>query len=162
MVDNFWESKIKELLVTGEYSELFYKQFVDCVKDGIYEFDFIAREIEYLEETRPDTATKKEAMFRGEVLKGLWHKHFFDATNIPLNFSKILKKQQNNICLAKGNEEDFLKKILALIPACVASTNKTGDWIVYQKRGNGNLYLTLAKHKEPDTKIFERVKTFID
>ena len=90
MVDNFWESKIKELLVTGEYSELFYKQFVDCVKNGIYEFDFIAREIEYLEGTRTDTVTKKEAMFRGEVLKGLWHKHFFDAQNIPLNFSNKL------------------------------------------------------------------------
>lgn len=46
------EEDIRNLLVTGKYSLLFYKQFVDLVKSGKFEFDLIAREIEYLEGIR--------------------------------------------------------------------------------------------------------------
>lgn len=53
------EEDIRNLLVTGKYSPLFYKQFVDLVKSGKFEFDLIAREIEYLEGTRKETTTKK-------------------------------------------------------------------------------------------------------
>ena len=69
------KERIKSLLKTGKYSELFYDEFYNAIKNGYKEFDFVAREILYLEGARNNTTTKKEMMFRGDVLKGLWKKH---------------------------------------------------------------------------------------
>ena len=155
------KEKINSILVSGKYSELFYNQFLYLVKSGKMDFDFIAREIEYLEGKRADTSTKKEAMFLGEVLSGLWHKHIWNAHNIPRNIMNLLNKEFPAISKNSKNDEEFLEKILALIPKSVASKKKTGDWIVYQKNESGNLYLTIAAHNETDIEIYNRIKKYL-
>lgn len=158
---NSIEENIQNLLVTGKYSPLFYKQFVDLVKSGKLEFDFIAREIEYLEGTRLETTTKKESMFRGEILKGLWHKHIFDAHNIAINVKNSLSRNWDNISKSTKDDKEFLKKILKLIPKSVANPKKTGDWIVYEKTDKGNHYLTFATHNEDDENVYRRIQPYL-
>lgn len=155
------EEDIRNLLVTGKYSPLFYKQFVDLVKSGKFEFDLIAREIEYLEGTRKETTTKKESMFRGEILKGLWHKHTFDAHNIATNVKNLLLKNWDNISKNTKDDKEFLDKILKLIPQSVTNPKKTGDWIIYKKIDNGNYYLTFAGHNETDENIYRRIQQYL-
>ena len=60
-----------------EKSQHVVNEFLAHVKNGTYEPDSIGKEIEYLEGKRDITATKKEAQFKGNLLKGLWQKHFF-------------------------------------------------------------------------------------
>ena len=155
------KDRAKSLLVTGKYSLLFFQQFVNGVKKGVLDFEQIAKEIEYLEGTRSITTTKKESMFKGELLEGLWHKHFFDAQHIPTNCLKMLEKQQEKICRKNLSEDEFLEAILNLIDKSVVNYDKTGDWIIYQKTKQGNRYLTLARHNEPDEKIYERIKPYL-
>ena len=155
------KNRINSLLVTGKYSPLFFQQFVYSIKNGIIDFEQLAKEIKYLEGTRSSSTTKKESMFKTSLLKGLWHKHFFNAHNIPINFLNMLTKQQEKICRRNLNEDEFLKAILDMINKSVVNHNKTGDWIIFQKTKCGNIYLTLAKHTESNEKIYTRIKPYL-
>ena len=155
------KDRINSLLITGKYSPLFFQQFVDSVKSGTIDFGQLAKEIEYLEGIRSYSTTKKEAMFKRSLLNGLWHKHFFNAHNIPTNYSNILTKQQEKICRKNLNEDEFLKAILDMINKSVVNHDKTGDWIVYKKIDNSNYYLTIAKHNESDEQIYNRIKPYL-
>lgn len=155
---------IKELesyLKTGKYSELFIKEYAYYINNGIYEPDFIGREIEYLEGKSPNTTTKKESIFKGILLKGLWHKHFFDAQHIPTNCLNMLEKNEKKILNKNLTDKEFLNSILNLVHKSVVSHDKTGDWIVYKKTDSGNFYLTIAKHNEPDEQIYNRIKPYL-
>lgn len=155
------KDRVNLLLVTGKYSPLFFQQFVDSVKSGTIDFGQLAKEIEYLEGIRSYSTTKKEAMFKRSLLNGLWHKHFFNAHNIPTNYSNMLTKQQEKICRKNLNEDEFLSAILNIVNKSIVNREKTGDWIVYKKTDKGNFYLTLAKHTESDEKIYNRIKQYL-
>lgn len=155
------KEELESYLQSGKYSELFINEFLKHVKNGTYEPDFIGKEIEYLEGKRDTTATKKETQFKGDLLKGLWHKHFFCAKNIPNNCLKMVEKHGEKICKKNLNEDEFLGAVLNLINKSVINHDKTGDWIVYKKTKNGNYYLTIAKHTESDEDIYNRIKPYL-
>lgn len=108
--------------------------------------------------------TKKATPFRRKPLKGLWHKHISDASNIPLNLKSEWKKGKNfeqaynralkNSNLKYGDEitTEFVDYLTCeLIDKAYFKRSKeirlTGHWLVYLPFKNRNYYLTLGHHK---------------
>lgn len=152
------KKNIDELLVTGKYSFLFEKQFIKLANNGMFGFEPIAREIRYLEGSSAHTYTKKETLFKCEKLKGLWHKHFFNAFNIPQNCINALRKNFNS---HKQKLNYKSRDFISIFDNIGKDSPYTGEWIIYKKGDSGNLYLTFAFHNESDEQIFERIKPYL-
>lgn len=156
------KEELESYLQSGKYSELFINEFLAHVKNGTYEPDSIGKEIEYLEGKRDITATKKEAQFKGNLLKGLWHKHFFCAQHIEHNFVKLAERLLPKKINGKNKTLGMaLEEIQSWVKKSVISHDKTGDWIVYKKTDRGNYYLTITKHTESDEDIYNRIKPYL-
>lgn len=157
------KERIDKLLTTGQYSDLFRLQFKQLVNEGYMEFDSIAREINYLEGSSSKITTKKECMFKQEPLKGLWHKHVFSASNIPSNAVNALSRNKKALHRIADKRGVTPQDIWNIVEKIGIATPYTGDWIIYQKSKQGNLYLTIALHDEQDNdqKIFDRVKKYL-
>jgi len=125
-------------------------------------------------------STKKAEKFKKSELKGLWHSHWFQAAFLAKNLLEETKRDDGDATLegaAKLMEEPLpgsnIKKVASIdayIHSSVMGAYKrrasrqkksvigclTGEWIIYAKSNDRNIYLTLGSHGEGDARIRER------
>jgi hypothetical protein len=133
----------------------------------------VINEIKALENIRPTMQTKAEAEFRGEHLKGLWHKHFL--ADLPSVIAKNILNQLgknglNNITrevldpdispvITKEMLNELTHKVVVESLEKRADQDKlTGEWIVYAKENNSNYYLGIWRHDAGDENIAKAIK----
>lgn len=116
----------------------------------------------------PTCGTKPAAPFRGETLKGLWHKHYEEAgiSSVARNINNALKRPPA-IRIPKYSESYQSKWIAAEEIANQmiqhghynrkAAREYTGEWLVFAKHKGENYYLCLAKHSDGDENIRELI-----
>ncbi|WP_323875440.1 hypothetical protein [Aeromonas veronii] len=131
-------------------------------------------EINLLEQNK-DSQTKRESQFRRDELCGLWHKHYMngDLATLAQNMQHAHKSygipyfeermREANAAGVEGfiTEEDIPKIVEDLVSNNLSRRKMegkmTGEWIVYAKHNGQNFYLCLAKHKDGDDKIREKI-----
>lgn len=156
-------------IVTGWYSAGLVSELVWMIENRAGNVFAIFDEIGTLESVknaRP-THTKPATAFTGQLLRGLWHKHYHQAAFIPKNIQNHWRS---------GQFKEFAETILkdAAIPdekkigylahefviggyrGRSQSGKLTGEWIVYARQDCVNYYLTLGRHGE-DEAIRRRV-----
>jgi len=101
---------------------------------------------------RSASATKHPTRFKRKTspLNGLWHKHYFVYQADFL---------EQNIENQKINHKALTLHPLIAMISRVAEGQVTGQWIIYEKENDQHTYLALAKHKDGDQAIFDRLKT---
>jgi hypothetical protein len=123
--------------------------------------------------------TKPAEPFRAGPLKGLWHKHWFQAGFLVTNLQNETEKHgemfiRKHLNAAFGHDrwvgEPMTEKLAGqLVGATVdgalshragstahKQSRMTGEWIVFAKANGRNIYLTLAGHDETNEAVFSR------
>lgn len=155
------------------------------IKLGDYSFwldpHCVLDEIEILERTRSTRSrTKTEKRLRYGELAGLYHKHWTQASFMPVNLKNEAEKngEMRILRALRRTFEDgeYDGKILgddqakAIAHELIISAYEdrtrgsekgqngslTGQWIVYAKHGGANYYLTLGLHDEGNHSVFAR------
>ncbi|MBC8240447.1 MAG: hypothetical protein H8E30_08215 [Alphaproteobacteria bacterium] len=124
--------------------------------------------------------TKGAKVFKKEPLKGLWHQHWFQASFLSKNL--ILENERCGELLIKdrfgtndaaalsgerevGTNEAGLVAHAMTIDAFVNRVKRsksgtqgcfTGEWVVFAKMPDRNIYLTLATHDEDEKEVLRR------
>ncbi|GBE31336.1 hypothetical protein BMS3Bbin05_00236 [bacterium BMS3Bbin05] len=138
---------------------------------------YVLDEIRYLEGITKATRTKKEEEFKGQYLRGLWHKHFYSDMffyrNI-INYWEMEKKINSKLDkmideIFQSSKSDYItEEIINLIVYRLTDDpfrNKilrgtcTGEWIVFAKINNKNYYLVLGQHND-DENICKLIKCY--
>jgi hypothetical protein len=149
-----------------------------------YSFDQrkVIDELAHLEDSGCPMATKPAEQLTG-MLKGFWHKHFFEARFMVKNLAEetkknfdtlwyrdFLKAQQADPALKDESDVGRLTGLIAQTLVHGAILNRggslgrkttsrlTGEWIVYVKHKGQNVYLTLAVHDEPNEAVALRIR----
>lgn len=156
-------------------STLFIAQIYQMEINRTINIFSLTDEIKYLEGLRKVTSTGKPKVFRGEILQGLYKKHFMDASFIIKNIINHLGFKSDKISRLdeiiseafKRNDSSFVDKEFvnylshhAITGAFEERAKKglTGEWIIFQKYKEKNYYLTIAAHNEGDENILSRVR----
>ncbi len=130
----------------------------------------IVNQIKSLESNKK-SSTKKETQFNRKPLKGLWHKHFFDAQYILKNIGaefglnydgnkkldKLLSKNDFNKFDDTMNKKIIYEIVDDVFLGRQKNRELTGEWIIFAKGKGSNYYLTLARHEEDDSIIYNRI-----
>lgn len=147
----------------------------------LIDFHCVCDQIERLEGKSPyiSSGTKPQKAFKRSPLKGLWHSHWFQAGFMMRNIALELEFDQGLAAFeqaigflekveASSVSDDLLSKALsyALVVGGYErrarrgkGTHKgslTGEWIVFAKSNERNIYLTLASHREDEHAIMKR------
>lgn len=165
-------------VTTGRYSKLFVEEIADFVTEQTVNIHHIYDEVSNLEGlVIRRTSTKSATEYKGETLKGLWHKHYSQggireyAKNTLSHWSQ--KKNMNklkNIMVTNSSENKMVDAlwINKLIHEYVMggyrdrslSRQMTGECIVFAKHQDVNYYLTFASHEnDPDSNILARARS---
>lgn len=174
------KDNIRKSLNNGKISSLLFRQLVLVYSQGIFEPDCILKQIRFLEGIdKNQTTTLQHEEFNGNILKGLYKKHFFQPNNINQNFIKIFsgvdveKKLQKKFNIRIENKDfestsGFVNLFDKIKKAVISSPDKTGDWLIYKKYDWGNYYISIATHaegqnrEESDMLIFNRIKGYLN
>jgi hypothetical protein len=103
-------------------------------------------------------------------LKGLWHMHWFQASFLVKNLLNETKKHgdmliQKHLNAELGRDRSIGETIGNLVcttfehrsgTAARKRSRLTGEWIVFVKANNRNVYLTLAGHHETNEAVLSR------
>jgi hypothetical protein len=141
----------------------------------------ILDEIAHLENPALPTRTKPQESLKG-VLDGFWHKHFFEArfwaTNLrsetERNFDTLWHRDFIRARTADPalREETDLSKLAGLMAHTIGlgavmnragshaphtKSRLTGEWIVFVRKSDRNIYLTVAVHDESNAAIAARI-----
>jgi hypothetical protein len=123
--------------------------------------------------------TKPAEVFTAGPFKGLWHKHWFQASFLATNLLNETEKHGDMLIRKHLNAEfgrdrrvgtmvtEKLAGQLAHAMVDGASSHRsgnigrkqtrlTGEWIVFAKTNRRNIYLTLAGHGETNEAVFSR------
>jgi len=123
--------------------------------------------------------TKPTEPFTAGPLKGLWHKHWFQASFLATNLlnetekhgEMLIRKHLNaEFGRDRWNGELITEKLVGkLVHAMVdgalshrsgsvarKQSRLTGEWIVFAKANGRNIYLTLAGHDESNEAVLSR------
>lgn len=128
--------------------------------------------------------TKPATEFPTGPLKGLWHKHWFQASFIPTNL--LLENEKNGDALLyralakRYGRKGWQGKAVGDAAGAIAhaavfdaldwragsqsktsSSRLTGEWIVFAKCAGRNIYLTLASHAESNEAILARCRSAV-
>lgn len=123
-------------------------------------------------ETNGRSVAKRAQPFKGKLLGGIMHKHFFQARHLPHNLvnqwpatndqlHRAVKKIMGQY-VGKTVEASTLAREISERVVSGGFTQRqkqhalTGDWIVYKRHDRKNYYLCLARHDESDQEIFQR------
>lgn len=149
-------------------SELLWLDIFFFERQGVSP-ELVLLAIKDLENGTAYSRTKADEPFKGKLLKGLRHKHFFDGRSIAKNIQIGLGGEEIPR-FKKALTEKFLgKKMTAelaveLRDAFLSGFKKravnaklTGEWIVYLKRGEKNYYLCCTTHDAGDQAIYDRI-----
>ena len=176
------QSELKKSLDTGTYKDLFLEDLFRLWQCDAVSPEVVLRELRALEGLakpvmqddgdesipiwfssnnphEPDTylnrspsATKRPTQFtrKASPLYGFWHKHYF------INQEDFLKQNIRN----QRRKYDTLNfSPLQAMMLRIAEASVTGEWIIFEKENNKNIYLALAKHNDGDQFIFDRLET---
>ena len=160
-------------LIPGRYSSLFIVNLITLEKGQGIDSHSIIEEIKCLEGIASTSQTKPPSQFRGEFLKGLWHKHFFPALpsvfgyNITNHFGKngirnlveeVLDSAKSST-LTKEMINELSHRLVQVPLEDRAAENKlTGEWIVYAKEDDKNYYLCISPHSAEDKTIASNIQ----
>ena len=162
-----------ESLIHDRYSSLFVFQLMLNERISGLDPQLVIAEIKHLEGIGPPTQTKPESAFRGNELKGLWHKHFF--VNHPSAAAHNILAHLGNNGLERMVNEVFDPNKSAVITNEMinelsnrlvegslterADAGKlTGEWIIFAKEQGKNYYLSINTHENPDEKTAKSIK----
>jgi hypothetical protein len=163
-------------LSTGKVSRLLIGQLADGMINRTLHVHNIYDEIGALEGApySRSTNTKPPAEFTGVQLRGLWHKHYSDASHILKNiglhwgkdFDRFGKFLKNGVLAGRDSVEltpEVLRRIshTFVIDAFKdrnAAKKMTGEWIIFAVHDSRNYYLTLGTHDEGDDAVAARVR----
>ena len=164
-------------LENTEISKLLLWQLYYFHSNRIFSIYYILDEIKYLEGITKATRTKKEEEFKGQYLRGLWHKHFYSNrfiyTNI-INYWEMKKKANSKLDklideVFQSSESDYITEEMINLFAYKLTDdpfrNKilrgtcTGEWIVFAKSNNKNYYLVLGQHND-DENIYKLISRY--
>ena len=131
----------------------------------------VIQEIAILEGTHPGpSTTKPETPFTGQLLKGLWHKHYTQAQNMVQNVQlEMYRDGTLERVLGKYAGQQVTQGMInELVHAFVQENylnrsqqgRLTGEWIVFANTPAGNIYLTLESHLEGDKQILDRLTVY--
>lgn len=158
----------------AKFSALFSIQMF-IARENRIDISAIIDEIKNLEGLSKATMTKEASQFTQQPLKGLWHKHYFQAAfmlkNIGNHWGINNKKQTelpsiiNKLIMENSSEyfTDELATKLAHVFTVGAYKDRasqkqiTGEWIIFAKYKNKNYYLALAKHDDGDENIYHKI-----
>ena len=134
----------------------------------------VTRQIEALESPETFSGTKGATQFLRKPLKGLWHKHFFDAHFLAHNLAGEWGKDQlhkliEEVCDPKKSEistqEMFNEIAHRLVHGALEAREQeeriTGEWIIFDTDNGSNKYLCLARHNDGDEAIFAKLKSLV-
>jgi len=154
----------------GRFSWLFVFDLLIWNEFNGHEPFQVARQIEALENPKTLSGTKPPTQFLNPPLRGLWHKHFFDAHFIPHNLrnhwsGNRLQKLVEEVCGPKksGPTKEMVNELVhRLVHGAMEDRNSaeklTGEWIIFAKHNDQNYYLCLARHDEGDEAIYSRIE----
>lgn len=157
----------------GTYSLAFALELAIHSASRCYDVHQIYDEIGILEGADLRRSNTKEAKeFLHAPLKGFWHKHFMQASFMAENMFQEMNKRgaiEKALSPFMGQFVDDVAGQIAHVMTIDAYVKRassgrlTGEWIVFEKDGDKNNYLTLANHKEDNAVIRARIdanKTF--
>lgn len=162
-----------EQLIPGRYSGLFVFQLLLNEKYMGLDPQLVIAEIKHLEGVGPPMQTKPASVFRGNVLKGLWHKHFFvnhpsAAAHNILNqlgangLSKIVDEvmdPKKSSTITKEMINEVANRVVSETLSERADAGKlTGEWIVFAKENGQNYYLSINTHENDDEKTASSIQ----
>lgn len=157
-------------IAPNRYSNLFVLDLYIWNKYEGHEPFLVINEIKILEKIIDRIETKKASKFHNPPLKGLWHKHFFDAhyiaqnllNNLNQNFEKDWKDIfKDDPIISPEKMSKFVSRITREALETKAKNGKlTGEWIIFAKHKGQNFYLSLGKHTQGDDVIFKRIKDY--
>lgn len=182
-LDCFFENEVAFCQLPRErISDLLLSQLVICQKLRIHNIFYITDEMKYLEGINYRTRTAKEKPFRGDLLKGLWKKHFYSDRFLPRNLANFLSSKEGRKAFSsffqdvmQENQGDFIEDETLRRIADFASygvyklkTSRagkeegalTGEWLIYGKHNGLNYYLCIARHNAGDDKIRGEIERF--
>lgn len=159
-------------IAPDRYSSLFIMNIMSLHMIQGIEPGHIIEEIRHLEGLRASLKTKPPSEFKGSVLKGLWHKHFYPA--LPSTIGRNIQNHLGKDGLRKLAEEVFdpkkstkvTKEMIyefshRLVEGSLEQRgNKvklTGEWIVYAKHSNKNYYLCVSPRNTEDNNILSNI-----
>lgn len=162
-----------ERTAARRYSSLFVLNLMMLEKlNGIDPLQVI-EELRFLEGARPSLQTKPASPFKGDHLKGLWHKHFMPALpsvmahNIVNQLGKngtrkiveeVLDPAKSPVVTREMIEELSHRIVVESIEERGSQGKLTGEWIVFAKEDPGNYYLGIWSHKAGDESIVSSIK----
>lgn len=134
----------------------------------------VARQIEALENGGAESSTKEATEFKHPPLKGLWHKHFFDAHFVAKNLlnhwsGNKMKRMLEEVCEPeKGGlfteemaNEVIHRTVQGALDQRTQDNQLTGEWIVFAKHEGENYYLCLARHTDGDDAIYSKLQALV-
>ena len=162
---------LNKILRNGRYSPGLLFELTQQALDGL-NVGSIIDEIKHLEDSAFKSRTRKARQFKGNILKGLWYKHYFQVQFLSQNLIAELSEYRIKELLkpySQHSDGEYVIMSEDLINAIAqdivhggfdrksARRDVTGEYIVFEKSTSGNHYLTLGRHRE-DEAIAERVQ----
>ena len=161
-------------IINGRYSSLLIVNLIILEQYQGIDPGHVIEEIKHLEGIVPSNKTKPATEFRGEYLKGLWHKHFFPALpsvfghNITNHFGKhgvhnlvddIFDPQKSPTVTKEMIEELSHRLVVESLEERGDQEKLTGEWIIYAKEDDNNYYLCISPHNAGDENIANNIKS---
>lgn len=157
-------------------STVFLAQILQLQLNRVVNVHSLLDEVKRLEQNSTVRFTRKAEVFKHYPLKGLYKKHFYDASFLVMNLrshfgidfgGNKLFNQMFNEALATGDIDQFINQLshngtIGAYEKRASQGKVTGEWIVFQRSNEKNYYLTVAAHNEGDENIFKRVETCYD
>ncbi|WP_113875270.1 hypothetical protein [Marinomonas aquiplantarum] len=121
---------------------------------------------------------KKETKFSSGRLRGFSHKHYFNASHIPINMllHNVAGKITDSLVPSKGYDRAYRrimglecsneKKASMLTNLLTSdayqqrsrSKKLTGDWIIFKEYNQQNYYLCISPHQENTDELYITLK----
>lgn len=122
--------------------------------------------------------TEKERPFYGDILKGHWYKHWFEARFIPTNLMNHWKMGNENSTKFQDMMKTSFKKrgvrdgdiitekafaqmtddfIFGAYFERLKKSKMTGERIIFKPYEGKNYFLTLSLHSESDEEVLKRI-----
>lgn len=133
----------------------------------------VVEEIKSLEGLAPSQQTKPATEFKGQFLRGLWHKHFLPALpsafahNILNHLGKngltqlvedVFEPTKSSVVTQEMIDELAYRVVEEPIEQRGAAEKLTGEWIIFAKENRQNYYLCISSHTSRDENIANNVR----
>ena len=155
-------------------SELFWVDLCIYFREFNVEPNNVLREIINLErENNMLVETKSAQPFRKSSLKGLYHKHWFDARFVTQNLLNVFDSpsfyEEMNVLLSEAQsasdqerkaQEIVNKMTFGALEQRARENRLTGEWIIFDTYEGNNYYLCLNTHDSGDEFIAQRISLY--